>query len=141
MELVYCDQAIIEGPHPVAIKSKAEGCMSADKHHDVAVKKCAHRINLTTIFAGRVAEIPLRLHGPILAKTMNEDSLKQVAAVITAKKVSMSVDEARDLAKRALRFKQERGKLPSITSQDAWERRMAEGVAYLARMKAEAAHG
>lgn len=77
----------------------------------------------------------------ILAKTMSEDSLKQVAAVITAKKVSMSVDEARDLAKRALRFKQERGKLPSITSQDAWERRMAEGVAYLARMKAEAAHG
>lgn len=77
----------------------------------------------------------------ILAKTMSEESLKQVAAVISAKKVSMTPDEARDLAKRALKFKQERGRLPSITSPDAWEKRMAEGVAYLARMKAEAANG
>ena len=37
--------------------------------------------------------------------------------------------------------KQDRGRLPSITSPDAWEKRMAEGVAFLARMKAEAARG
>ncbi|MCL4746798.1 MAG: DEAD/DEAH box helicase [Burkholderiaceae bacterium] len=77
----------------------------------------------------------------ILAKTMSEESLKQVAAVIAAKKVQLTPEEARDLAKRALKFKQERGRLPSITSPDAWERRMAEGVAFLARMKAEAANG
>lgn len=77
----------------------------------------------------------------ILAKTMSEESLKQVAAVISAKKVNLTPDEARDLAKRALKFKQERGRLPSITSMDAWEKRMAEGVAFLARMKAEAANG
>jgi superfamily II DNA or RNA helicase len=77
----------------------------------------------------------------ILAKTMSEESLKQVAAAISAKRVSLTVEEARELAKRALRFKQERGRLPSITSSDAWEKRMAEGVAFLARMKAEAARG
>ena len=77
----------------------------------------------------------------ILAKTMTEESLKRVAAIITAKKINLTMDEARDLAKRALRFKQERGRLPEITSPDAWEKRMAEGVAYLARMKAEAANG
>ena len=77
----------------------------------------------------------------ILAKTMSEESLKQVAAVIAAKKVKLTPEEARDLARRAVKFKQERGRLPSITSQDAWERRMAEGVAFLARMKAEAANG
>ena len=77
----------------------------------------------------------------ILAKTMSEESLKQVAAIISEKKVQLTPEEARDLAKRALKFKQERGRLPSITSQDAWEKRMAEGVAYLARMKAEAANG
>jgi hypothetical protein len=77
----------------------------------------------------------------ILAKTMNEESLKQVQAVINAKRVTMTVEEARDLAKRALKFKQERGRLPSITAADAWEKRMAEGVAFLARMKAEAARG
>jgi hypothetical protein len=77
----------------------------------------------------------------ILAKTMSEESLKQVQAVISAKKVQLTPEEARDLAKRALKFKQERGRLPSITSPDAWEKRMAEGVAFLARMKAEAANG
>lgn len=77
----------------------------------------------------------------ILAKTMSEDSLKTVAAAIAAKRTSLTPEEARELAKRALNFKQERGRLPSITSADAWEKRMAEGVAFLARMKAEAAHG
>ena len=77
----------------------------------------------------------------ILAKTMSEESLKQVAAVIMAKKIQLTPEEARDLARRALRFKQERGRLPSITSPDPWEKRMAEGVAYLARMKAEALNG
>ena len=77
----------------------------------------------------------------ILAKTMSEESLKQVAAVITAKKIQLTPEEARDLARRALRFKQERGRLPAITSQDPWEKRMAEGVAFLARMKAEVADG
>jgi superfamily II DNA or RNA helicase len=77
----------------------------------------------------------------ILAKTMSEESLKQVAAVIAGKRVKLSVEEARELARRALKFKQERGRLPSITSADAWEKRMAEGVAFLQRMKAEAARG
>ncbi|MGE3745171.1 MAG: DEAD/DEAH box helicase [Sphingomonadaceae bacterium] len=77
----------------------------------------------------------------ILSKAMTEESLKQVAAVISGKRVSLTVEEARELAKRALKFKQERGRLPSVTSADAWEKRMAEGVAFLARMKAEAARG
>lgn len=72
----------------------------------------------------------------ILAKAMNEESLKQVHAIISGKKVNMSVEEARELAKRALKFKGERGRLPSITSADPWEKKMAEGVAFLARMKA-----
>lgn len=77
----------------------------------------------------------------ILAKSMSEDSLKQVASVIAGKKIKLSPEEARDLARRALKFKQERGRLPSLTASDAWEKRMAEGVAFLARMKAEAANG
>ncbi|MCW5607727.1 MAG: DEAD/DEAH box helicase, partial [Nitrosomonas sp.] len=77
----------------------------------------------------------------ILAKAMTEDSLKQVAQVIAGKKVNLTIEEARGLAKRALKFKQERGRLPSLTSPDPWEKRMAEGVAFLARMKAEAANG
>lgn len=77
----------------------------------------------------------------ILAKTMSAQSLKDVQAIITAKKVQMTPEEARDLARRALKFKQDRGRLPLITAQDPWERRMAEGVEYLARLKREAARG
>src|SRR5208282_3582179 len=77
----------------------------------------------------------------ILAKSLNEQSLKQLPDIIAARKINLTPDEARDLARRALKFKQERGRLPELTSQDAWEKRMAEGVAFLARMKAEAARG
>ena len=73
----------------------------------------------------------------ILAKTMSEDSLKQVAAVIAAKRTSLTLEEAKELAVRAFRFKKERGRLPSLTSQDAWEKRMAEGAAAFVRYKDE----
>ncbi|KPW67441.1 hypothetical protein ALO82_200171 [Pseudomonas syringae pv. broussonetiae] len=74
----------------------------------------------------------------VLAKAMDEKSLRQVQASIAAKKVSIPEDEARDLAKRALLFKNERGRLPDINSADAWEKRMAEGVAALQRYRAQA---
>ncbi len=73
----------------------------------------------------------------ILAKTMSEDSLKQVAAAIAAKRTSLTPDEAKELAVRAFRFKKERGRLPSLTSQDVWERKMAEGAAAFVRYKDE----
>lgn len=77
----------------------------------------------------------------ILAKAMGEASLRQVAAVISAKKVKLTAEEARDLAKRALRFKQDHRRLPSLTASDPWEKRMAEGVEFLKRMKREADNG
>lgn len=73
----------------------------------------------------------------ILAKTMSEESLKQVAAVIAGKRTALTPEEAKDLAIRALRFKKERGRLPALTSPDAWERRMAEGAAAFVRFKDE----
>lgn len=73
----------------------------------------------------------------ILAKTMSEDSLKQVAAAIAAKRTALTPEEAKELAVRAVRFKKERGRLPSISSADAWEKRMAEGAAAFVRFKDE----
>ena len=75
----------------------------------------------------------------VLAKAMNEGTLKQVAAVIGKRKVSIPYDEARDLAVRALQWKKERGRAPEITSQDPWEKRLAEGVAALAKHRAQQA--
>ena len=73
----------------------------------------------------------------VLAKSMNEIVLRQVQASISAKRVNIPLEEARELAKRALQFKTEKGRLPDINSQDAWEQLMAQGVAALARYRSE----
>lgn len=75
----------------------------------------------------------------VLSKAMDAQTLVQVQAVINAKKDKLTYEDARALAERALEFKRERGRLPSLTSQDAWERKMAEGIAFLQRHAAKAA--
>ena len=74
----------------------------------------------------------------VLAKTMDEKSLRQIQASIAAKNIKISEEEARELARRALQFKSERGRAPDMHSADAWEKKMAEGVAALARYRAQA---
>ncbi len=73
----------------------------------------------------------------VLAKTMDEKSLRQVQASIAAKKVSIPRNEAVELALRARTFLRERGRKPDINSADPWEKRMAEGVAAFARYKTQ----
>jgi superfamily II DNA or RNA helicase len=73
----------------------------------------------------------------ILAKTMNEESLQQVEAAITAKRTSLTPEEAKVIARRAVEFKRERGRLPAISSTDAWEKHLAEGAAAFVRFKDE----
>jgi hypothetical protein len=77
----------------------------------------------------------------ILAKSMSEERLKLVAEAIAAKRINLTLEEARELAKRAVRFKQEKGRLPSLTAVDVWEKRMAEGVAFLQRKAKEENNG
>jgi superfamily II DNA or RNA helicase len=73
----------------------------------------------------------------ILAKTMSEESLRHVAAAISAKRTALTPEDALELAKRASRFKKEHDRFPSLTSQDPWERKMAEGAAAFVRFKDE----
>ena len=77
----------------------------------------------------------------ILAKAMDAKTLEQVQAIIQGKKIALTLEEARMLAKRALDFKKERGRAPSLTAHDPWERKMAEGVAFLRRKTMEAKYG
>ena len=73
----------------------------------------------------------------ILAKTMTEESLKQVAAVMAGKRTNLTPEEAKVIARRAVEFKRERGRLPSIGSADAWEKHLAEGASAYMRFKKE----
>src|SRR5699024_341440 len=74
----------------------------------------------------------------VLAIAMDEKSLKQIQDSIAAKKITLSEEEARELSMRALLFKNDRGRLPTINSPDPWEKRIAEGVAAFARYRAQA---
>ena len=73
----------------------------------------------------------------ILAKSMNEERLQQVAVAISRRNNRISPEEAKDLAQRAARFRKEHGRLPAATSADAWEKRLAEGGAAFLKYKKE----
>jgi superfamily II DNA or RNA helicase len=73
----------------------------------------------------------------ILAKVMNEATLRQVQAAISARRTHLSEEDARAFAVRAVQWKRERGRAPDIGSHDPWERQLAEGVAAFARFKAK----
>ncbi|MEM6623093.1 MAG: DEAD/DEAH box helicase family protein [Pseudomonadota bacterium] len=73
----------------------------------------------------------------ILAKSMNEDSLRQVASVISAKRSPITPDDAIIWARRASRFKKENGKSPSATAADPFEKLMAEGATAFMRFRKE----
>ena len=71
--------------------------------------------------------------------TSDRDAI--VAGIIAGKKANLTLEEARDLANRAIKFKADRGRLPLITAADPWERRLAEGIWFLQRKTAEAKNG
>jgi hypothetical protein len=75
----------------------------------------------------------------ILAKTMDEKSLRQVQVSIAGKNVTFTEEQARDYAKKAVQFKSERGRVPDIQSADPWEQKIAQGVAAFTRIKQAAA--
>ncbi len=73
----------------------------------------------------------------ILARTLDAGTLNQIQASVATKRASIPEDEARELTKRALAFKTDNGRPPSIHSPDPWEQRMAQGMMALARILAK----
>ncbi|PNQ77234.1 DEAD/DEAH box helicase [Erythrobacter sp. SAORIC-644] len=115
-----------------ALTSDADGEIKANTAFVDGVRKFA--LSVTDLDIDLIDRVnPFSATYAVLAKAMDEKTLLQVQAVINAKKDKLTYEEARSLAERALEFKRERGRLPSLTSQDAWERKMAEGVAFLQR--------
>ena len=73
----------------------------------------------------------------ILAKSMTEDQPKARCGSDRRQTYELDAGRGKDLAVRAFRFKKERGRSPSLDSQDAWEKRMAEGAVAFMRYKKE----
>jgi hypothetical protein len=73
----------------------------------------------------------------ILGKAMTEERLRAIQAIVEQKRIAITPEEAQELARRAVVFRRERGRLPSLTAADPWERRMAEGAKAFVRFKDE----
>jgi len=81
---------------------------------------------------------PFRQAYAILAKTLREESLQQIAAAIAARRAPrLDPDDAKLLAIRAMQFKKTHGRLPSNRAGDPWEKLLAEGAAAFVRFKDE----
>ena len=111
---------------------------SEDKGNLALIQGVRRFVNVRDLDIDLIDRInPFEAAYAVLAKAMDEKTLRQVQTTIAAKRLAIPVEEARELAQRALQFKKERGRLPDISAPDAWERRMAEGVAALARYRAQ----
>jgi hypothetical protein len=73
----------------------------------------------------------------IMAKSLGEARLRTIADVIAARKITLTPEEARAYAVRAVQWKTERGRSPSLTSPDAWEKKLAEGARAYMRYASE----
>jgi hypothetical protein len=77
----------------------------------------------------------------ILSHAMTPERFAEIQAIIEQKRIAITPDEAKMLAVRASTFKKDRGRFPSATSPDPWERRMAEGAAAFLKFKADGHYG
>ena len=134
--------ALIQTEHETSIAAEIE--TSSTQQANIAFVHGSRRfINVQDLDIDLIdRRAPFEMAYAILAKTLNEETLKQIQASIQAKRCSMSEEEARELTRRALRFKQDNGRPPSPQSPDPWEQKMAEGMMALARhlSRAKAAH-
>lgn len=136
-------QRVVAAMNMIEMAKKGTIALGADGHEIQAntqllegIRKFA--MDVRTLDVDLIDSInPFQSAFSILSKAMDEKTLRQLQSVITAKKITLPYEEARTLAVRALAFKKERGRLPALTSSDAWERKMAEGVAALAKHTAK----
>jgi len=77
----------------------------------------------------------------IMAKSLGETQLRAIADVIAGRKSTMTPEDARAHAVRAALWGRERGRLPSLTSPDAWEKKLAEGAQTYMRYAKEGRYG
>jgi len=124
---------------PATVGTGGDGCTVTAKANTDLIDGVRKFINVRDLDIDLIDRInPFEAAYAVLAKAMDERSLRQIQASIAGKGLKLSEDEARELARRALQFKAERGRLPDSLSADAWEQRMAEGVAAFARYRARA---
>ena len=148
-ELSETDQEAIR-EHAIAALNITQQAAKVAANPDAEVKTNTAFIDGVRQFAMDVRELSIDLIDrvnpfgsayAILAKSMNEERFQQVATAIARRNSKLAPEEAKDLAQRAARFIKEHGRNPSLTSPDAWEKRLAEGATAFMRFKREGRYG
>ena len=103
------------------------------------LKQSERFLNTDELNIDLIAEInPFHEAYEIISKNMDAPTLKAIQTAVDSSRSPMSEEEALLLWNDVLKFTKEHGYAPSLTSTDAYERRLAEALAYVRMRKAEA---
>lgn len=99
-------------------------------------------VNIDELHIDLIDQInPFQKAFEILSKSVTTHVLKLIQESIEATRIEMTPEEAVILYKKIPAFKSESGRMPDINSRDFTEKRMAEALIYLNKLRREKANG
>jgi len=99
-------------------------------------------VNIDELYIDLIDQInPFQRAFEILSKSVTTHVLKLIQESIEATRIEMTSEEAVILYKKIPAFKSEHGRLPDVKSEDFTEKRMAEALIYLNKLRRERANG
>ena len=106
------------------------------------IKMADKFVNIDELHIDLIDQInPFQRAFEILSKSVTTHVLKLIQESIEATRIEMTPEEAVILYKKIPTFQSEHGRLPNVESQDFNEKRMAEALVYLNKLRREKANG
>ncbi len=106
------------------------------------IKMADKFVNIDELHIDLIDQInPFQRAFEILSKSVTTHVLKLIQESIEATRIEMTPEEAVILYKKIPTFKSEHGRMPDINSRDFTEKRMAEAIIYLNKLRREKANG
>lgn len=106
------------------------------------IKMADKFINIDELHIDLIDQInPFQRAFEILSKSVTAKTLKLIQESIEATRIEMTSEEAVILYKKIPVFKSEHGRMPELNSRDFTERRMAQAIVYLNKLRREKANG
>ena len=106
------------------------------------IKMADKFVNIDELHIDLIDQInPFQQAFEILSKSVTTSVLKLIQESIESTRISMSEEEAVILYSKIIAFKQEKNRLPDINSLDVLEKRMAEALIFLKKLKRERMNG
>ena len=106
------------------------------------IKMADKFVNIDELHIDLIDQInPFERAFEILSKSVTTHVLKLIQESIEATRIEMTPEEAVILYKKIPTFQSEHGRLPNVESQDFNEKRMAEALIYLNKLRREKGNG